>query len=157
MGKAIEIIQLIFVAIGGFVGWFIGGVDGFMYALISFVIIDYVTGLMVSIISKKVSSEVGFKGIFKKVIIFLLIGIAHMIDIYVITLASNPQNLLDVIQAQELMQKAYPKKELFIIGLARGYDEALELVKQIVDEVYQRTGGFDVSSYLNEKKDSVNY
>ncbi|HHX63222.1 MAG TPA: phage holin family protein [Epulopiscium sp.] len=85
MGKVIEIIQLIFVAIGGFVGWFIGGVDGFMYALISFVIIDYVTGLMVSIISKKVSSEVGFKGIFKKVMIFLLIGIAHMIDIYVIT------------------------------------------------------------------------
>ena len=82
---------------------------------------------------------------------------AGQIDIYVITLASNPQNLLDVIRAQELMQKAYPKKELFIIGLARGYDEALELVKQIVDEVYQRTGGFDVSSYLNEKKDSVNY
>ena len=82
---------------------------------------------------------------------------AGQINIYVITLASNPQNLLDVIPAWELMQKAYPKKNLFIIGLAHGYDEALELVKQIVDEVYHNTGGFDVSSYINEKKDSVNY
>ena len=82
---------------------------------------------------------------------------AGQIDIYVITLASNPQNLLDIIPAQELMQKAYPKQELYVIGLARGYGDALELVKQIIDEVYGQTGGFAIASYLQTKKDSKNH
>lgn len=82
---------------------------------------------------------------------------AGQIDIYVIALASNPQNLLDIIPAQELMQKAYPKKQLYVIGLARGFEEALEVVTQIIDEVYQKTGGFEVMPYLKSKKDSVNH
>lgn len=88
MGKVVEVTQLIFAAIGGFIGWFLGGIDGFMYALISFVAIDYLTGLMLSIIERKVSSEVGFRGLFKKVMIFLLVGIAHTVDFYVITKGS---------------------------------------------------------------------
>ena len=84
MDKTIQVMQLIFTTIGGVVGWFLGGADGFMYMLVSFVVIDYLTGIMVSIIEKKISSQVGFRGIFKKVMIFLLIGIAHMIDLYVI-------------------------------------------------------------------------
>ena len=79
------------------------------------------------------------------------------IDIYVITIASNPQNLLDIIPAQELMQKGYPKKELFVIGLAKGMTDAHEVVKQIIDEVYQNTGGFDILTYLQTKKDSKNH
>jgi len=82
---------------------------------------------------------------------------AGQIDIYVIAKASNPQNLLDIIPAQELMQKAYPKKDLYIIGLAHGKNEAHELVKQIIDEVYQNTGGFDIIPYLQSKKDSKNH
>lgn len=82
---------------------------------------------------------------------------AGLVNIYVITLASNPKNLLDIIPSQELMQKAYPKKKLYVIGLACGYEASLELVRQIVDEVYQNTGTFDIVSYLNVKKDSVNY
>ena len=82
---------------------------------------------------------------------------AGQIDIYVITIASNPQNLLDIIPAQELMQKGYPKKDLYIIGLARGMEEAHEVVKQIIDEVYQSTGGFGVLPYLRTKKDSKNH
>lgn len=82
---------------------------------------------------------------------------AGQIDIYVITLASNPKNLLDMIPAQELMQKAYPKENLYIIGLARGYEEAIELIRQIIDEVYQKTGVFSVSSYLKEKKENDDY
>ena len=82
---------------------------------------------------------------------------AGQIDIYVITLASNPQNLLDIIPAQELMQKAYPKQGLFVIGLAHGYNEALEVVTQIIDEVYRQTGGFAIASYLRTKKDSKNH
>ncbi len=85
MEKKIELIQAIFATIGGLIGWFLGETDGFLYALISFVAIDYITGVMVAIIDRKLSSEIGFRGIFKKVLIFLLIGVAHMIDDYVIT------------------------------------------------------------------------
>lgn len=77
-------IQLALSAIGGFVGWYVGGVDGFMYALLTFVIVDYLTGIMVAILEKKISSEIGFKGIFKKVLIFILVGIAHIIDLNLI-------------------------------------------------------------------------
>jgi len=82
---------------------------------------------------------------------------AGQIDIYVIAKASNPQNLLDIIPAHELMQKSYPKKDLYIIGLAHGMSEAHELVKQIIDEVYQSTGDFDIMPYLQSKKDSKNH
>ena len=82
---------------------------------------------------------------------------AGQIDIYVISLASNPQNLLDIIPAQELMQKGYPKKDLYVIGLAHGMKEAHEVVKQIIDEVYQVTEGFDIITYLQAKKDSKNH
>ena len=82
---------------------------------------------------------------------------AGQIHIYVITLASNPQNLLDIIPAQELMQKWYPKRDLYVVGLAHGYEEALEVVTQIIDEVYQQTGGFAVAAYLHNKKDSKNH
>ena len=73
-------VQLAFSAIGGFLGYFLGGMDGFLYALIAFVVIDYITGLMVAAIPKKVSSEVGFKGICKKVLIFILVGVANIVD-----------------------------------------------------------------------------
>ncbi|MGI6497570.1 MAG: phage holin family protein [Oscillospiraceae bacterium] len=73
-------LQLAFAAVGGFLGWFLGGLDGFLYALIAFVAIDYVTGVLCAIIDKKLSSEIGAKGIFKKVLIFVLVGVAHILD-----------------------------------------------------------------------------
>lgn len=79
---------------------------------------------------------------------------AGQIDIYVIALASNEKNLLDIIPSQELLQKGYPKKQLYIVGLARGYDEAMEVAVSIVDEVYRRTGGFQVREYLKNKTKS---
>ena len=79
-----NIIQTILTAIGGFLGWFFGGFDGFLYALLAFVCIDYITGVMVAIVNKTVSSEVGFKGIFKKVLIFTLVGVANIIDVNVL-------------------------------------------------------------------------
>jgi len=72
--------QAVFTAIGGFLGWFLGGLDGFLYALIAFVAIDYVTGVMCAVVDRKLSSEVGVKGIFKKVLIFVLVGVGHIID-----------------------------------------------------------------------------
>lgn len=77
-------IQIVFAAFGGIIGGFIGGMDGFLYTLIAFVVIDYVTGLMCAIVEKNLDSETGARGIFKKVAIFLLVGIANMIDVNVI-------------------------------------------------------------------------
>jgi len=77
-------IQVIFAAIGGWLGWFLGGRDGLLIALLAFVAIDYVTGVMCAIVDKKLSSAVGFKGIFKKILIFVLVGVGHILDTMVI-------------------------------------------------------------------------
>lgn len=77
-------IQLIFTAVGGWLGYFLGGCDGLLYALLAFVVIDYITGVMCAIGDKKLSSAVGFKGICRKVMIFLLVGIANILDLQVI-------------------------------------------------------------------------
>lgn len=77
-------IQLIFTGIGGWLGYFLGGWDGLLYALIAFVVIDYLTGVMCAINDRTLSSEVGFKGICRKVLIFLLVGITHILDVNVI-------------------------------------------------------------------------
>lgn len=77
-------IQVVFTAIGGWLGWFLGGCDGLMYALIAFVVVDYITGIMCAIVDKKLSSAVGFKGICKKVLIFLLVGVANILDVNII-------------------------------------------------------------------------
>ena len=76
--------QIAFAAFGGFLGWFLGGVDGFLYALIAFTVIDYITGVMCAITDKKLSSSVGFKGICRKVLIFTLVGIGNIVDVYVL-------------------------------------------------------------------------
>ena len=73
-------IQVTFAVVGGWLGYFLGGWDGFLYALLTFVVIDYITGLMCAVLDKKLSSEVGFRGIFKKVLIFSLVAIGHIID-----------------------------------------------------------------------------
>lgn len=77
-------IQLIFTAVGGWLGYFLGSCDGLLYALIAFVVIDYITGVMCAINDKILSSEVGFRGICRKVLIFLLVGIANILDVQVI-------------------------------------------------------------------------
>lgn len=80
----LNFIKIVFTAIGGYLGYVLGGHDSFLYALIAFVVIDYLTGVMLAIIKKEVSSEIGFKGIFKKVMIFLMVAIGHTIDAYLI-------------------------------------------------------------------------
>ncbi len=77
-------IQLIFSAVGGWLGYFLGGCDGLLYALLAFVVIDYITGVMCAINDRTLSSEVGFRGICRKVLIFLLVGIANILDVQVI-------------------------------------------------------------------------
>ena len=77
-------IQIVFTALGGFLGWFLGGADGFLYALIAFVVIDYITGVMCAISDKSLSSEVGFRGICRKVLIFILVGVGNLLDVYIL-------------------------------------------------------------------------
>ena len=77
-------IQLIFAAVGGWLGWFLGGCDGLLYTLIAFVVVDYITGVMCAVADHTLSSAVGFKGICRKVLIFTLVGIGHMLDVHVI-------------------------------------------------------------------------
>lgn len=76
--------QLVFAAIGGWLGYFLGGFDGLLYALIAFMVVDYITGVMCAIVDKTLSSAVGFKGICRKVLILALVGIAHILDVNII-------------------------------------------------------------------------
>ena len=77
-------IQAIFAGVGGWLGWFLGGCDGLLYALVLFVVVDYITGVMCAANDHKLSSEVGFRGICRKVLIFLLVGIGHVLDTQII-------------------------------------------------------------------------
>ena len=80
--------QFLFTAAGGWLGYFLGGCDGLLLALVLFAVADYITGVMCAVADKKLSSEVGFKGICRKVIIFMLVGVAHVIDVNVIATGS---------------------------------------------------------------------
>lgn len=75
-----NVIQAVFAAVGGWIGYFLGGNDGLLYALLAFVVLDYITGFMCAVADKKLSSAVGFKGICRKVLIFALVGIGHLLD-----------------------------------------------------------------------------
>lgn len=79
-----NIAQLAFTLVGGWLGYFLGGCDGLILALVLFVVADYITGVMCAVTDKKLSSSIGFKGIFRKVLIFMLVGIANIIDFHVL-------------------------------------------------------------------------
>jgi len=80
MDNAHSWIKAAIAAAGGIIGWFFGDFDGFLYALIAFVVMDYITGVMCAIVDKELSSQIGFKGIFKKILIFALVGVGHVLD-----------------------------------------------------------------------------
>lgn len=73
-------IRLWSASIGAVLGNFIGGNDGLLYALIVFVVVDYITGVLCAVIEKNLASAIGFRGIFQKIMIFLLVGIANVLD-----------------------------------------------------------------------------
>ena len=79
-----NICQALFTALGGWLGYFLGGCDGLLYTLLVFVTADYITGVLCAIVNKKLNSKEGFQGICRKAVIFLLVGIAQMIDVNVI-------------------------------------------------------------------------
>lgn len=77
-------IQMAISVVGGWIGYFVGGIDGLMTALLVFMVLDYITGLMCAISDNQLNSTVGFKGICKKVLIIMLVGVAHIVDMYVV-------------------------------------------------------------------------
>lgn len=83
MDRFTEILKIIFGSIVTAVSGFLGGMDGIMYALLAFITIDYITGVAVAVKQKKLSSEVGFWGLVRKVCIIALVGVAHFVDVYV--------------------------------------------------------------------------
>lgn len=85
MKEFLRMIQTIIAAIGGWLGWFLGGMDGLIITLVIFMAVDYISGVLVAIYKHKLNSNIGFKGIAKKVLILALVGIGSLIDRYVIT------------------------------------------------------------------------
>lgn len=77
-------IQLVFAVVGGWPGHFLGACDGLLIALVVFVAVDYITEIMCAISNQKLSSEIGFRGICQKVLIFFLVGVANILDVEVI-------------------------------------------------------------------------
>lgn len=76
--------QMAFAAIGGWIGYFVGGADGLLITLLVFMALDYITGVMCGIVDKKLSSAVGFKGLFRKMLIIALVGVGHVVDMHVV-------------------------------------------------------------------------
>ncbi len=73
-------------------------------------------------------------------------------DVYLVTVASNPENLLEIISANQLLMAVPRKMCPLIVGIASGYAEAVELVQKIITETYQVQGNTDVRKYLKEKE-----
>jgi toxin secretion/phage lysis holin len=86
--------KIMLALLGGVSGWLLGGVDSLVYALDAFVAIDYVTGVLLAIYETKISSDIGFKGICKKVLIFALVALGNIIDQYIIGSGSSIRTML---------------------------------------------------------------
>lgn len=135
-------IQVAFAAIGGWLGWFLGGCDGLLYALLAFVVIDYITGIMCAIVDKRLSSAVGFKGIFKKVLIFAIVGIGHIIDTQVIGSGS-------VLRTAVIFPRCGSRQALRpLAGALDGQDQLCRCIRYVAEflqrqgERYQRQRGY---------------
>lgn len=94
MDTVLDKAKIIFSLSGGVFGWFFGAFDSLIYALIAFTVIDYITGVLVAIHNKRVSSEIGFRGISKKVMIFTLVALGHIIDQYIISSGSSIRTMI---------------------------------------------------------------
>ncbi|SHK13511.1 toxin secretion/phage lysis holin [Anaerocolumna jejuensis DSM 15929] len=94
MEQILDYVKFILAFAGGIIGWIFGGFDSLIYALIAFVTIDYITGILLAIRDKKVSSDIGFKGIVKKFLIFLIVSMGNIIDYYILGTGTTLRTLI---------------------------------------------------------------
>lgn len=80
---------------------------------------------------------------------------AGQLSVYLLTLPCNKENLLEIIPAAELLQKAYPKKELYVIGIENSFDDAAVMAAMVIQEVYAKTGSFDVTGYIQKQDEEI--
>jgi toxin secretion/phage lysis holin len=130
------IIQAAVIAAGAFIGTFIGGIDGFMYTLIAVIIIDYITGVIRSIIERKLCSNIGARGIAKKVVLFLVVGLAHLVDVHLIQDSINALRTAVVffyISNESI--SVLGNVEAIGLPIPQKLKTVLEQIKSITDEV----------------------
>ena len=138
MENMIDKMEWVFAIIGGFLGWFLGGFDGFLYALIAFVVLDYWTGILAAGVHKKLSSKIGFNGIAKKVCIFVLVGLANVIDMHII---GNGSALRTAVIFFYLANEGISVLEnSAVIGLPVP-EKLKEMLLQLTEEEHPRGGG----------------
>ena len=73
-------------------------------------------------------------------------------NIHIITLARNEKNQLEIYNSMILLQPDFPHDDFFVVGLAKGYEDAVEMVEEIAREVYNKTKGADIRSYILERE-----
>ena len=149
MENMIDKMEWVFAIIGGFLGWFLGGFDGFLYALIAFVVLDYCTGILAAGGHKKLSSKIGFNGIAKKVCIFVLVGLANVIDMHII---GNGSALRTAVIFFYLANEGISVLEnSAVIGLPVP-EKLKEMLLQLTEEEHSQGGG-DVDPPTGESTD----
>ncbi len=74
------------------------------------------------------------------------------LNIHVITLARNERNQLEIYNSMLFLQPGFPYDDFFVVGIAKGYEDAVEMVGEIAQEVYNKTKGADIRSYILERE-----
>ena len=84
MSRMQIIIDSVAGTIGAVLGFMYGEVTGLFWALVAFMVLDYISGILAAISVRKLSSKVGFKGIAKKLLILVFVSVGHITDTYVL-------------------------------------------------------------------------
>lgn len=93
MDKTVHLLKWLGSILAGILGFFIGDANPLIFALISFMVIDYITGVIYAGVTHTLSSHIGFKGIWKKFVIILIVSIAHIIDVTIIKEGNTLQSM----------------------------------------------------------------
>lgn len=92
MNNVLTVIKMIFSAIMSALSYLFGGFDGLLIALLFCIVADYITGVLAALYEKKLNSQVGFKGIIKKVVILIIVALS--VEISTITGADSIRDLV---------------------------------------------------------------
>lgn len=141
MTKFVEIIKIIIGGIGGALSWYLGDFNGLLYALIAFIIVDYITGIIVAFIQKQLSSKIGLKGLFKKITILFIIGIANLFDVYVIKSAPILRTTIAFYYMANEGLSILENSAILGLPIPKKLKEALKQLKKKGEEKYDSDEG----------------